>query len=179
MNVNNKVIAAWDQQHGTCASARGLYSRVMRTWNLITEKLLPHSIHPTSVSNNIPSADKHFYAPLKPVTFITEVQVPVEVTKNTLQENFRAKVKVAKSWKDVMLQFKDNVQTIDLGELEAGIAMTMIASELKYLPATTAFFFILQRRLPVPFLVKLEADKFDYRIKVLSEGKVDILIFKS
>ncbi len=87
-------------------------------------------------------------------------------------------VDASQNWEEVNEHFKDHILTIDVSELEMPLPMATILEELEHLPAKTALF-VHHKRIPVFLLSELADRKFDYRIKQICDGQVDILIFKS
>ena len=85
---------------------------------------------------------------------------------------------VSKGWQEVMLRFKDHIQTIDVRALEMPLPMLTILDALENLPAETALF-VHHKRIPVFLLPELAERKFGYRIKEISDGEVNLLIFKN
>lgn len=83
-----------------------------------------------------------------------------------------------KDWHEVLLHFKEHIKTIDVRALEMPLPMVTILNELESLPAEAALF-VHHKRIPVFLLPELADRKFDYRIKEICDGEVDILIFKN
>jgi len=80
---------------------------------------------------------------------------------------------------DVMFQsFTGKLQTIDVRQMEMPLPMITILDALKNLPADEALF-VYHKRIPVFLLPELAERNFDYRIKEIKDGEVNILIFKS
>lgn len=87
--------------------------------------------------------------------------------------------KDASSGWDVMLQkFEDKIQTIDVRAMEMPLPMITILETLDKLPPEKALF-VYHKRIPVFLLPELTEKKFDYRIKEISDGEVQMLIFKA
>lgn len=84
----------------------------------------------------------------------------------------------ANGWDEVMARFKNNIETIDVRMLEMPLPMTTILEALEKLPAAGALF-VHHKRIPVFLLPELTERKFDYRIKEINEGEVNLLIFKN
>ena len=81
-------------------------------------------------------------------------------------------------WDEVMERFKDKIETIDVRALEMPLPMTSILEALENLPAETALF-VHHKRIPVFLLPELTERKFEYRIKEIHDGEVELLIFKN
>ncbi len=81
-------------------------------------------------------------------------------------------------WNDMLQQCKGRLQTIDVRHLEMPLPMMTILDALDQLPAGTALF-VYHKRIPVFLLPELTARKFSYRIKEISDGEVNLLIFKN
>ena len=56
--------------------------------------------------------------------------------------------------------------------------MLTILDELEHLPENMALF-VYHKRIPVFLLPELQERKYDYRIKEISDGNVNLLIFKA
>ena len=81
-------------------------------------------------------------------------------------------------WDKIFNRFLDKTQTVDVRALEMPLPMITILEALDKLPADEALF-IYHKRIPVFLLPELAERKFDYRIKEISEGNVQMLIFKA
>ena len=81
-------------------------------------------------------------------------------------------------WDEVMYRFKDKIEMIDVRALAMPLPMTTILGALENLPVETALF-VHHKRIPVFLLPELTERKFDYRIKEISDGEVELLIFKN
>ena len=77
-----------------------------------------------------------------------------------------------------MERFKDKIETIDVRALEMPLPMTSILGALENLPAETALF-VHHKRIPVFLLPELTEREFEYRIKEIHDGEVELLIFKN
>lgn len=84
---------------------------------------------------------------------------------------------LAQGWEEILHRFKDKMEMIDVRAMEMPKPMLTILDALDKLPADTALF-IYHKRIPVFLLPELAERKFDYRIKEISEGNVNLLIFK-
>jgi uncharacterized protein (DUF2249 family) len=84
---------------------------------------------------------------------------------------------LAQGWEEILNRFKDKMEMIDVRAMEMPKPMLTILDALDKLPADTALF-IYHKRIPVFLLPELAERKFDYRIKEISEGNVNLLIFK-
>ncbi len=81
-------------------------------------------------------------------------------------------------WDELMHQFNNRIKTIDVRALEMPLPMTTILDSLENLPPETALF-VHHKRIPVFLLPELAERKFDYRVKQICDGEVDLLIFKN
>ncbi len=84
---------------------------------------------------------------------------------------------LANGWDVILKRFENNIETIDVRDMEMPGPMLTILDALEKLPADTALF-VHHKRIPVFLLPELAERKFDYRIKEVSEGNVNLLIFK-
>ena len=131
------------------------------------------------------------YEKLAPLGFTTDVNITgIELGKQILhgrvidKSNQTQRTPGAESisvpgWEQVMSKFKTQIQVIDVRSLDMPLSMLTISGELRYVHADTALLFTLRKPVPVSFLHQLEEKRFDYRIKIVSEGEVNLLIFKS
>lgn len=99
----------------------------------------------------------------QPDSLPAEITIPADATKG---------------WDEVMIRFKGHIKTIDVRALEMPLPMLTILDALESLPAETALF-VYHKRIPVFLLPELAERKFDYRINEISDGEVNLLIFKS
>ncbi|MEO6734080.1 MAG: DUF2249 domain-containing protein [Ferruginibacter sp.] len=83
----------------------------------------------------------------------------------------------AEGWDGILKRFEDNLQTIDVRLLAMPLPMMNILEALDALPATTALF-VYHKRIPVFLLPELATRNFSYRIKEISDGEVNLLIYK-
>ncbi len=93
---------------------------------------------------------------------------------NSLEENINA----TKGWEETIQKFHDKLQTIDVRLLEMPLPMLAILEALENLPEDKALF-VYHKRIPVYLLPELAERKFDYRIKQIKDGEVQMLIFKA
>jgi uncharacterized protein (DUF2249 family) len=80
-------------------------------------------------------------------------------------------------WDSILEKFKDNIQSIDVRQLEMPLPMITILAALDDLPPATALF-VYHKRIPVFLLPELATRNLSYRIKEISEGQVNLLIYK-
>jgi uncharacterized protein (DUF2249 family) len=99
----------------------------------------------------------------KPETLPADITIPADISKG---------------WDEVVLRFEDHIQTIDVRVLEMPQPMLMIINALENLPSETALF-VHHKRIPVFLLPELAERNFDYRIREISDGEVNLLIFKN
>ena len=88
------------------------------------------------------------------------------------------KENVGEDWDAIWQKFQDKLKTVDVRQLEMPLPMHTILEALENLPTDTALF-VYHKRIPVFLLPELAERKFDYRIKEISDGEVQLLIFKS
>lgn len=81
-------------------------------------------------------------------------------------------------WEEVLQSFTGKIQSIDVRQMEMPLPMTTILDALKNLPANEALF-VYHKRIPVFLLPELAGSNFDYRIKEIKDGVVNLLIFKA
>jgi uncharacterized protein (DUF2249 family) len=87
-------------------------------------------------------------------------------------------IDAANGWKAVLERFEGKLQTIDVRQLEMPLPMITILESLDKLPQGQALF-VHHKRIPVFLLPELAERKFDYRINEISDGDVQLLIFKA
>ncbi len=80
-------------------------------------------------------------------------------------------------WDAILQRFKDNIQSVDVRQLAMPLPMTTILEALDGLPPETALF-VYHKRIPVFLLPELAARNLSYRIQEISEGQVNLLIYK-
>lgn len=85
---------------------------------------------------------------------------------------------ISKGWDEMMIRFEDHIQTIDVRALEMPQPMLTIIDALQNLPAETALL-VYHKRIPVFLLPELTERNFDYRINEITDGEVNLLIFKN
>ena len=81
-------------------------------------------------------------------------------------------------WEQILQQFENNLQPIDVRHLEMPLPMMTILEALEKLPENKALY-VHHKRIPVFLLTELRDRSFDYRIKEVQEGEVYLLIFKT
>lgn len=81
-------------------------------------------------------------------------------------------------WDEVMKRFEGKLQTIDVRELEMPQPMMTILEALENMPDDKALF-VFHKRIPVFLLPELAEKKIDYRIREISDGEVNMIIFKA
>jgi uncharacterized protein (DUF2249 family) len=88
------------------------------------------------------------------------------------------KENIAEDWDAILEKFQDKLQKVDVRQLEMPLPMHTILEALDNLSEDSALF-VYHKRIPVFLLPELAERKFDYRIKEISDGEVQLLIFKS
>ncbi|MEO5996045.1 MAG: DUF2249 domain-containing protein [Chitinophagaceae bacterium] len=94
---------------------------------------------------------------------------PLEVETNNAQWS--------SNWDEILKRYDGKLETVDVRELQMPLPMHTILEALETLPAHKALF-VYHKRIPVFLLPELEEQKFTYRIKEVSDGEVNILIYK-
>lgn len=94
----------------------------------------------------------------------------VKVTDSQKQEN-------NEDWDSILNKFDGKLIEIDVRHLEMPMPMLTILDALDNLPKDTALF-VFHKRIPVFLLPELQDRNYDYRIKEISDGNVNLLIFK-
>lgn len=84
----------------------------------------------------------------------------------------------ANVWEETLNKFKGNLLTINVSQLEMPLPMHTILAALDKLPVDNALF-VYHKRIPVFLLPELKERNFDYLIKEIRDGEVELLIFKS
>jgi len=84
----------------------------------------------------------------------------------------------ASDWDNVLKNFGDKIQKIDVRHLEMPQPMLTILDALDRLENDTALY-VYHKRIPVFLLPELAQRGFDYRIKEIQDGEVHLLIFKN
>lgn len=92
-------------------------------------------------------------------------------------ENIAEETQSSEDWDKLLLQFNNNLITVDVRHLEMPQPMHTILDTLETLPDNKALF-VYHKRIPVFLLPELAERKFDHRIKEISDGEVHLLIFK-
>lgn len=83
----------------------------------------------------------------------------------------------SKGWDEIVARFNGKLETVDVREMAMPLPMHTILDALETLPAGKALF-VYHKRIPVFLLPELEAQKFSYRIKEISDAEVHLLIYK-
>lgn len=83
----------------------------------------------------------------------------------------------SEGWDDILQRFNGELETIDVRHLEMPLPMHTIMEALETLPAEKALL-VYHKRIPVFLLPELEEQKFSYRIREISDGEVNLLIYK-
>lgn len=83
----------------------------------------------------------------------------------------------SEGWDEIMNRFNNKLETVDVRAMEIPLPMHTILEALVTLPAGKALF-VYHKRIPVFLLSELEEQHFSYRIKEISDGEVQLLIYK-
>lgn len=81
-------------------------------------------------------------------------------------------------WDAILSKFEGKLKEVNVRHLEMPMPMLTILDELDKLPEGQALF-VFHKRIPVFLLPELQERNFDYRIKEISDGDVNLLIFKA
>lgn len=84
--------------------------------------------------------------------------------------------KDASDWDDILKQFNGRMHKIDVRQMEMPKPMLDILKELESLSHGNALF-VYHKRIPVFLLPELAEQNFDYRIKEITDGEVNMIIF--
>lgn len=88
-----------------------------------------------------------------------------------------AKADIHDDWDEILTRY-DKKEELDVRHLEMPMPMMTILEALTKLPEDTVLF-IRHKRIPVFLLTELKERNFDYRIKEIADGDVNMLIFKN
>lgn len=88
-----------------------------------------------------------------------------------------APISTSGDWEEMLTQFENRIEEIDVRHLEAPMPMITILEALDSLPEGKALY-VHHKRIPVFLLGELNERRFGYRIKEVSENMVYLLIFK-
>ncbi|MEO6903828.1 MAG: DUF2249 domain-containing protein [Bacteroidia bacterium] len=99
-----------------------------------------------------------------------------QTDKNTVSAEPAANAN--KGWDEVLIKFNGKLVTVDVRELEMPQPMLTILAELDKLPDDKALQ-VYHKRIPVFLLPELADRNLEYRIKEISDGNVQLLIFKN
>lgn len=80
-------------------------------------------------------------------------------------------------WNELLLQYENKLEPIDVRHLEMPGPMMAILEKLEKLPSDKALY-VHHKRIPVYLLSELKDRNFDYRIKEINDSEVFLLIFK-
>ena len=80
-------------------------------------------------------------------------------------------------WDDLMLKYKDKLQTVDVKNMEMGQPMHIILSLLEKMSADEALF-VYHERIPVYLIPELKDRGYDIRIKENNDADINLLIYK-
>ena len=205
INADTKISAVLNQLPGALKVLAGINSRFAKLCNPFVRTLVTERLSLARVAKIGRCNVSDIYDRLIPLGFkIDNIMLPHIVKEHTPpaflsrlkqgdtagpnhvmvagQDNLpfsrASETEVLKTWEELMFDYGDYIQTIDLRPLDITQTMSAILAELKFLHGKTAFLFLSHVRLPISFLIELEDKKFDYHIKVISEGEENILIFK-
>lgn len=89
-----------------------------------------------------------------------------------------AETSTSGDWEQLLKQFENNLQEIDVRHLEMPMPMMTILEALETLPERKALY-VRHKRIPVFLLTELKDRNFEYRIREIQEGEVYLLIFKN
>jgi uncharacterized protein (DUF2249 family) len=83
----------------------------------------------------------------------------------------------SEGWEEILNRFNGKLERVDVRELAMPLPMHTIMEALEILPGGKALF-VYHKRIPVFLLPELEEQKFNYRIKEISDSEVQLLIYK-
>lgn len=95
----------------------------------------------------------------------------------TLPGSLTVSAQPCNSWDDCLKKFEHKMQVIDVRNLEMPAPMLTILNALDNLQPGNALF-VQHKRIPVFLLPELGERKFEYRVKEIADGDVQLLIFK-
>jgi uncharacterized protein (DUF2249 family) len=84
--------------------------------------------------------------------------------------------KEASDWDDILKRFNGRMREIDVRQMEMPRPMLAILKELESLSQGNGLL-VYHKRIPVFLLPALAEQNFDYRIKEIADGKVNMIIF--
>ncbi len=94
-----------------------------------------------------------------------------------IEEDGSAKENLAQDWDRVLDSYKDKLVTIDVRALEMPQPMITILDALERIADGEALF-VYHKRIPVYLLPELTERGFEYRVKEVKDGEINLLIFK-
>lgn len=110
-----------------------------------------------------------FFKKLEPLGFVIDRLPPEATSVPETPAN-------APDWDLCYAQFEQQLEILDVRALEMPQPMIRILQALDTLPENKALF-VYHNRIPVFLLPELKDRNMDYRIKTVSEGEVNMLIF--
>ena len=152
--------------------------------NLILEKI--RSVQPGQVLKIVNSFEP---APLISMLEKKSFESYVDVVNSNLVETYfykavksgdaapQTRKQAAGDWEQVLQRFAGKLQKTDVRHLEMPQPMLVILEALDGLPADTALY-VYHKRIPVFLLTELAQRNFEYRIKEIGDGDVQLLIFR-
>jgi uncharacterized protein (DUF2249 family) len=99
-------------------------------------------------------------------------------TEKISSEETKPEKQVTNDWENVLQNFGDKIEKIDVRHLEMPQPMISILEALDHLPSGVALY-VYHKRIPVFLLPELAQRNFEYRIKEIQDGEVHLLIFKT
>jgi uncharacterized protein (DUF2249 family) len=81
------------------------------------------------------------------------------------------------NWDSKLEEYKNNIETLDVRNLEMPLPMHSILNALDVLPNNKALF-VYHKRIPLYLLPELKEQNFSFLIKEISDSEVNLLIFK-
>jgi len=94
------------------------------------------------------------------------------------ENNLVAGNNVTEGWDETLLKYNEKLIKLDVRHLEMPQPMIAILDAVDDLPCGSALF-VYHKRIPVFLLPELRERNFDYRIKEIRDGEVQLLIFKT
>ena len=185
INLNTKIDAIIKLHPDALEAIVSINPKFEKLRNPILRKLMAGRAS-IAMASKIAGCDANkFFEKLKPLGFeIDSLTIPESIEKKETPDfitnlNHEEVVNLdIRLWEETLQKYHDKLETIDVRQLEMPLPMLTILNALENLQGDSALF-VYHKRIPVFLLPELAERKYEYRIREISDGEVQMLIFKA
>ncbi|HCS20262.1 MAG TPA: hypothetical protein DIW47_06820 [Bacteroidetes bacterium] len=170
INTDTKIETILQAHPDALNAIISVSSKFNKLRNPVLRKLMAPRVSLNMASKVGNCSPEDFYKKLEPLGFVID-RLPKAAMPAV------EAVPDSSDWEESLARFEDRLETLDVRTLEMPQPMIRILFALESLPESKALF-VHHKRIPVFLLPELKDRNMDYRIKTISEGEVNMLIFR-